>query len=376
MITVNNNTENVVVICNRYCRKEIPIGKSVVFSDNDISGDYLFEVKYFSLRGEKTHLEASTKSRSGKTYSFAIHESRFPLTATVRFKDGSVIDLNDTEKNVITVPLFFKRILLNSVSCVENGNKRVAAQYSYANKKDKISFLCMLSAVLLFLLVISSCLMATSFIAIHKGIEGSIWGAAFSAIGAILFAYNLHLLVSAGVWEVDTTAPPVFVAERKIERLKPVIVVAGGIIVVLLSMLIAWFIRDVPSEGCIMVNNKEFPGIRALIYQEYVEMPFVPFIENFGGTVTWSGESAKIVYNSKEYLLNIGDKITFTESHNKLNYFYKSPDNENYVCKAKGNEVILDSKTFDLVFSMMGTPIDINIDHDNMIVSVDRYLTE
>ena len=159
MITIQNQTERVIVVYNRSFSVDIPIGKTVEIEQDQLGGDSKLFCRYFSDRGEEVTLDYGVKDSGwlgrSKVTLYYENESTFPLVTAFEAEEGQEITL---EENFVSLRiLFLKTVRLRKLTQTKKkaGTKE---EYLFQEEKSKKRFLKLMriSALLLPLAVILS----------------------------------------------------------------------------------------------------------------------------------------------------------------------------------------------------------------------------
>lgn len=130
----------------------------------------------------------------------------------------------------------------------------------------------------------------------------------------------------------------------------------------------------VPSQsGTLVVNNgtaiTEYVVIHFKENANYADLPVTEVLKNLGMTVNWvDSDTAEVVSNDKKYTLNL-PKVSLVEFGQDFNLLLPTPGGiRSY--KILGQELILDSNTIKSALYQMGEKINIDIDHNKLIINI------
>ena len=133
-----------------------------------------------------------------------------------------------------------------------------------------------------------------------------------------------------------------------------------------------YFEKFTTKNGMLNVNGKDIISENVKIHKNYADLPFTDVLKALGFNVVWlNGNNAEIILNDKKYILNLAE-VSFIEDGKNNNLILPPPGSRTYNCEVLEKELILDSVTVHSVMYLMKRKININIDHDKLIV----YITE
>ena len=131
------------------------------------------------------------------------------------------------------------------------------------------------------------------------------------------------------------------------------------------------FSVSTPRSNCMLiVNGKDITnGNYVRIDKEQTALPFTAIMEALGSRVTWLNQTtAIIIFRNKSYILNTSD-CTLVETGGKTNFLSAPPGGIRHY-KMEGNEFILDYCTMAGAFQLMKAEVEIKIDYDDNIITI------
>lgn len=117
--------------------------------------------------------------------------------------------------------------------------------------------------------------------------------------------------------------------------------------------------------------NGQITDISAVVNSKEIILPFINAVEFLGMTV--EKENDEIVYinhNNDIYILQYCPDVIFTKDGEEENLMVSPPGSSFYYCRYELGDVLLDSETLAGTLSLMGVVVHINMDYDNLIISI------
>ena len=139
MKTIINKSNFVIVVTNEFISKEIPINGQVILQDDEINGNYLFDIEFFSKKQMKTENNLEMVRTCGNRYGLWFERSTvIPMKTAVDLLECSEIIVKDEKIEFHFLTAIFKKISLIKPH-VDNCN--FAKKTLFVNDKDKKYFL-------------------------------------------------------------------------------------------------------------------------------------------------------------------------------------------------------------------------------------------
>lgn len=152
---------------------------------------------------------------------------------------------------------------------------------------------------------------------------------------------------------------------------------------IILALLLSAIVAMVIHFGCIMIgakksksaalqiNGETIEGITVIAHQYWAELPLLVVFQQLGGEIEWdSNHVANVTYNEKQYVLSLADEPSLKQLGTDDDLLIPAPGGGMFVCKAITKDVVLDDTTLRCVFRWLGTHLNIDIDYENAIVSI------
>lgn len=141
MLTIQNQTEEVLVVYNEFFSVKIPIGQTVEIKKEQLKDDYRVFCRYFSDSGEEVTVDYGVK-RGGirrRLHMYYENISTFPLSTMFIVKDLQTLCL---KKEIVDLRhiFIFKAVRLKKISRATN-NESKKDEYLFLTANDKSRFL-------------------------------------------------------------------------------------------------------------------------------------------------------------------------------------------------------------------------------------------
>ena len=138
MKTITNKSNFVIVATNEFISKEIPINGQVILQDDEINGNYLFDIQFFSKKQMKTENNLEMVRTCGNRYGLWFERSTvIPMKTAVDLLECSEIIVKDEKIEFHFLTAIFKKISLIKPH-VDTCN--FAKKTLFVNDKDKKIF--------------------------------------------------------------------------------------------------------------------------------------------------------------------------------------------------------------------------------------------
>ncbi|MBQ7848084.1 MAG: hypothetical protein IJX08_04815 [Clostridia bacterium] len=207
MLTIQNNTENVVVVHCASAQKEIAIGKSESFSDEELSHERLLEIKYFSLKKERKDTVVDVNKGVRKSVTVDIYnESLIPTGLLYDAKGSSSLILSKNDTSLFFLFCFWKRFALKGIAIREENEstqkppKGVRFFYEEKHKKKILAYL--LVDFFLTLLLALGLLTSVLWMLLSSMDGGAIlWVGIFTLLVGALAGSHLYHFVKMKEWK-------------------------------------------------------------------------------------------------------------------------------------------------------------------------------
>ena len=139
MKTITNKSNFVIVVTNGFISKEIPIHGQEIIQDDEINGNYSFDIQFFSKKQMKTDNNLEMVRTCGNRYGLWFESSTvIPMKTAVDLLECSEIIVEDEKIEFHFLTVIFKKISLikphvNDCPCEK--------KMIFVNDKDKKYFL-------------------------------------------------------------------------------------------------------------------------------------------------------------------------------------------------------------------------------------------
>ena len=170
MLTIQNQTEEVLVVYNKFFSVNIPIGETVEIKKEQLKDDYRLFCRYFSDNGEEVTVDYGVK-RGGirrRLHMYYENISTFPLITMFLVKDLQTLCLKKELVDLRHI-FIFKTVRLKKISRTTN-NESKKDEYLFLTANDKSRFLklmrtsvFLMPVVAILLLVCVDCLFRKEF---------------------------------------------------------------------------------------------------------------------------------------------------------------------------------------------------------------------
>ena len=125
------------------------------------------------------------------------------------------------------------------------------------------------------------------------------------------------------------------------------------------------------KSAALQINGETIEGITVIAHQYWAELPLLVAFKQLGGEIAWgSNHIANVTYNEKQYVLSLADETSFKQLGTDDDLLIPTPGGGMFVCEAITKDVVLDDTTLRCVFCWSGTHLNIDIDYENAIVSI------
>ena len=169
MKTITNKSNFVIVVTNGFISKEIPIHGQEIIQDDEINGNYLFDIQFFSKKQMKTDNNLEMVRTCGNRYGLWFESSTvIPMKTAVDLLECSEIIVEDEKIEFHFLTVIFKKISLikphvNDCPCEK--------KMIFVNDKDKK---CFLRSLLIELIITFFLFPILTYCSVSSFIEG--WG--------------------------------------------------------------------------------------------------------------------------------------------------------------------------------------------------------
>lgn len=160
MLTIQNQTEEVLVVYNKFFSLNIPIGETVEIKKEQLKDDYRLFCRYFSDNGEEVTVDYGVKRGGIRRRLHMYYEkiSTFPLITMFFVKDLQSLCL---KKEIVDLRHIFilKAVRLKKISRTTN-NENKKNEYLFLTANDKSRFLKLMRTSVFLLPVVAILLLA------------------------------------------------------------------------------------------------------------------------------------------------------------------------------------------------------------------------
>ena len=169
MKTITNKSNFVIVVTNGFVSKEIPIHGQEIIQDDEINGNYLFDILFFSKKQMKTDNHLEMVRTCGNCHGLWFESSTvIPMKTAVDLLECSEIIVKDEKIEFHFLTVIFKKISLikphvNDCPCEK--------KMIFVNDKDKKYFL---RSLLIELIITFFLFPILTYCSVSSFIEG--WG--------------------------------------------------------------------------------------------------------------------------------------------------------------------------------------------------------
>lgn len=158
MLTIQNQTEEALVVYNEFFSMNIPIGETVEIQKEQLKDDYRLFCRYFSDNGEEVTVDYGVK-RGGirrRLHMYYENISTFPLITMFFVKDLQTLCLKKEIVDLRNI-FIFKSVHLKKISSTTNNKKD---EYLFLTANDKSRFLKLMRTSVFLLPVVAILLLA------------------------------------------------------------------------------------------------------------------------------------------------------------------------------------------------------------------------
>ena len=207
MLTIQNNTGNVVVVRCANAQKEIAIGASGAFSEEELALERLLDIKYFSLKKERkdTVVDVSKGVRNSVTVNI-YNESLIPVGLLYDASDSRSLILTSSSVSLFFLFCFWKRFALKGIKAAEENErtKQISKEtrffYEEQHKKKILAYL--LADFILTLLLFIGLLITVLWMLLSAMSSGeALWLGIFALLAGALAVSHLYHFVKITKWK-------------------------------------------------------------------------------------------------------------------------------------------------------------------------------
>ncbi len=132
--------------------------------------------------------------------------------------------------------------------------------------------------------------------------------------------------------------------------------------------------QSLPKEGILMINGA-ISHSHVKIYSDYAGLPFIEVLNSLGVKVEWLDNNvADIKFAEKQYILDLAE-VSLMEEGKGFNLVSTPPGGHRFYM-VLDRELILSSSTMSSALYLMGLTVQIDIDHENLIVTITDRMDE
>ncbi len=125
------------------------------------------------------------------------------------------------------------------------------------------------------------------------------------------------------------------------------------------------------KSAALQINGEIIDGTTVTAHRDWAELPLLVVFNQLGAEIEWDTDAiANIAFNEKQYVLSLADERSFKQLGTDDDWLIPAPGNSMFVCEAITKDVVLDDTTLRWVFRWSGTHLNIDIDYENAIVSI------
>lgn len=171
MLTIQNQTEEVLVVYNKFFSVNIPIGKTVEIKKEQLKDDYRLFCRYFSDYGEEVMVNYGVK-RGGirrRLHMYYENMSTFPLVTMFLVKDLQTLCLKKELVDLRHI-FIFKVVRLKKILGTSN-NQNKKEEYLFLTANDKSRFLKLMRTSVFLLPVVAILLLVCVDCLFHKELD-------------------------------------------------------------------------------------------------------------------------------------------------------------------------------------------------------------
>ena len=116
MILVQNLTDSVVVVKNRHCRYEIPIGQDAALPVEALGDDLMLTITYFSRNTERKETVVDIEKGFRGRHLVIRQDSEIPVGTRCDVKDGAFLILDREDVTPFFLLTFWKQFLIRRIA--------------------------------------------------------------------------------------------------------------------------------------------------------------------------------------------------------------------------------------------------------------------
>lgn len=125
------------------------------------------------------------------------------------------------------------------------------------------------------------------------------------------------------------------------------------------------------KSAALQINGEAIEGTTVTAHRDWAELPLLVVFNQLGAEIAWDTDDiANVTYNEQQYVLSLADEPSFKQLGTDDDRFIPAPGSGMFVCEAITKDVVLDDTTLRWVFRWSGTHLNIDIDYENAIVSI------